>query len=79
MDPPIPAWITKHPSFKLHVSSLVESVDIFPFKPSEQLNTYNSCVKEAARRVRNEALYTTPDGTEEKTGIVFGFAGFVVQ
>ena len=65
-DPPIPAWITKHFNFKSHVSSLVESVDIFSLKPAEQLNTYNSCIKEAARRVRNEALFSNPDGTEEK-------------
>ena len=65
-DPPIPAWITKHLSFKIHVSSLAESVDIFSLKPADQLNTYNACIKEAARRVRNEALFTNPDGTEEK-------------
>ena len=65
-EPPIPAWITKHINFKFHVSSLGEYVDIFTLKPAEQLNTSNSCIKEAARRVRNEALYTNPDGSEEK-------------
>jgi hypothetical protein len=74
-DPPIPAWITKHPSFKYHVSSLVESVEFFSLKSSEQLNTYNSCIKEAARRVRNEALYTNPDGTEEKNWYCLRFRG----
>ena len=29
-EPPIPRWITKHISFKFHVSSLVECIDIFP-------------------------------------------------
>ena len=32
---------------------------------SEQLNVYNSCVKEAARRVRNKSLFKKPDGSEE--------------
>ena len=35
-------------------------------KAGEQLNTYNSCIKEAARLVRNEALHTNPDGSEGK-------------
>jgi len=48
------------------VSSLVECVDSFSLSPAEQLNAYNSCLKEAARRVRNEALYKNPDGSEEK-------------
>ena len=38
----------------------------FSLGPSEQLNAYNSSLKEAARRVRNESLFKNPDGTEEK-------------
>jgi len=48
------------------VSCLVKCVDIFSLPPSEQLNAYNSCIKEAARRVRNESLFANPDGSEEK-------------
>ena len=65
-DPPIPAWITKHLNFKMHLSSLIKYVDIFSLKVADQLDTYNSCIKEAALRVRNEALFCNPDGTEEK-------------
>ena len=64
--PPIPSWITKHLNFKVHVSSLVECVDIFSLQPSDQLKAYNSCLKEAARRVRNESFFANPDGSEEK-------------
>ena len=43
----------------------------FSLEPSEQLNSYNSCLKEAARRVRNESLYKSPDGTEERKLVLF--------
>ena len=65
-ESPIPRWVTKHPNFKVHLNSLTDYVRILALNVSEQLLIYKSCMREAARRVRNEALYFNPDGSAER-------------
>ena len=55
------------------------SVSIFSLDATEQLDVYKSCLKEAARRVRNEALVENPDGSQEKKLVLSSIPGFVVQ
>ena len=64
--PPVPRWVTKHPSYKWHLNSLTNDIDILALDVSEQLIVYKSCMKEAARRVRNETLYLNPDGSDQR-------------
>ena len=63
-DPPIARWICKHPNFQMHLSSLTTDIDILGLGVDRQLIVYKKCLKEAARRVRNECLYLNPDGGE---------------
>ena len=65
-ESPIPRWVTKHPNFKAHLKSLTEHTGILTLDVAEQLVGYKFCIKEAARRVRNEALFTNPDGSGER-------------
>ena len=65
-ESPIPRWVTKHPNFKVHLKSLTDFIGILALNVSEQLLTYKSCMREAARRVRNEALYLNPGGSAER-------------
>ena len=65
-DSPIPKWVAKHPNYKVHLKSLTEYIGIRALDVSEQLLTYKDCMKEAARRVRNETLYLNPDGSAER-------------
>ena len=44
---------------------LTDYIDILSSDVSEQLLSYKSCMREAARRVRNESLFLNPDGSAE--------------
>ena len=65
-DPPVPRWVTKHPNYKDHLKSLTDYIGILALEVSEQLIAYKACMREAARRVRNESLYSKPDGSAER-------------
>ena len=65
-DPPVPRWVSKHPNYKVHLKSLTDYIGILALEVSEQLLAYKDCMREAARRVRNESLYSNPDGSAER-------------
>ena len=69
-DSPVPKWVSKHPNYKVHLKSLTNCIDILALDVSEQLLVYKSCLREAARRVRNEALFLNPDGSAEKKNVL---------
>ena len=64
-ESPFPRWVTKHPNFKVHLKSLTDYIGILTLDVSEQLLSYKSCMREAARRVRNESRFLNPDGSAE--------------
>ena len=64
-ESPIPRWVSKHPNFKVHLKSLMDYIAILTLAVFEQLLSYKSCMREAARRVRNESLFLNPDGSAE--------------
>ncbi len=48
---PLPVHICRNPLFGVHLNSLIVGVDIFSLPIERQLPTFNSCIREASRRV----------------------------
>jgi len=48
----VPKFICKHPEFKIQLDALVEECKLFTLPNHKQLPVYKTCIKEAARKVR---------------------------
>ena len=68
---PIPRWICKHPNFKYHLNTLIDSVCILDLDVSQQLFVYKKCIREAAKRVRGDCLFLDPQGALSTKLVLF--------
>ena len=57
-----PSLGCKHPTFKYHLDSLIDSAMVLDLEVSQQLIIYKKCLKEAAKRVRGECLFLDSQG-----------------
>ena len=57
---PIPRHICKSENFKLELQSLVEDMHFEDLAPEKKLICYKSCIREAARRVRDRLFLEDP-------------------